>query len=312
MAMMRAIVRDDQDVGLRRVPVPELVGPDDVRIRVTVAGLCRTDLLVASGALPVRTPLVLGHEFAGVVDAVGPAVRTVAPGDRVAVNPVYGCGSCPVCAADPINCPRRTMLGMHRDGAFAEFVVVPAANVVRVPPSVDDLTAAYAEPVAAALAVLNAGLDQTMNGLVHGRNRFARLVEFVLRDAEFRTLTRIDPAEGGRPDDDTFDFTIETGLDGPTLDELFRVTRPGGIVVVKSRHATRSHVDFAPAVRKQLTIRAVNYGPFCRAVGLLAEARVDPSGLFGPSYPISQWAEAFTTAACDESAKVFLSPHESA
>ncbi|QEL14668.1 zinc-dependent alcohol dehydrogenase [Limnoglobus roseus] len=302
MAMMRAVVLDDRGVGFRRVPIPELRHPDDVRVRVSVAGLCRTDLLVAAGKLPVATPRVLGHEFSGTVEAVGPAAAGVKPGDRVAVNPVFGCGRCPVCAADPINCPRRTMLGLDRDGAFAEFVVVPAANVFPVPPHVPELAAAYAEPVAAALAVFNAGLDPSEYGLVHGNNRFARLVELVLCDAGFGTLSRVDPAVAL---DDEFDFAVETGLDGPTFDDLVRVIRPGGTLVVKSRQAVRVGVDFAAAVRKQLTIRAVNYGPFRRAVGLLAEGRLNLTGLFGATYPLERWHEAFA-AAGNEAAKVFL------
>ena len=307
MTTMRAVVLDGQGVGLRWIPVPELAHPTDVRVRVSVAGLCRTDLLVAAGRLPAATPLVLGHEFAGVVDAVGPAVRDVSPGDRVAVNPIFGCGRCAVCAIDPINCPRRTMLGTDRDGAFAEYVVVPAANIFPVPPHVADLSAAYAEPVAAALAVFNAGLDHSMYGLVHGGNRFARLVEFILRDAGFDSLTLFDPARGCRLEDDAFDFAIETGLDGTTLDELIRVTRPGGTIVLKSRQAVRVEADFSQAVRKQLTIRAVNYGSFRKAVGLVAEGRLDLSGLYGPTYPLERWDEAFA-AAVGEAAKVFLTP----
>jgi threonine dehydrogenase-like Zn-dependent dehydrogenase len=308
MAMMQAVMRDGRGVGLRRVPVPELTLADDVRIHVSVAGLCRTDLLVASGQLPAATPLVLGHEFAGSVDAVGPLVEGVKPGDRVAVNPVFGCGRCAVCANDPINCPRRTMLGIDRDGAFAEFVTVPAANLFPVPPDVDDLAAAYAEPVAAALAVFNADLDPDDHGLVLGDNRLARLVELVLRDAGFGTLTMV-ASLGDRQAfrDDTFDFAIETGLDGPTLDDLIRVIKPAGTLVLKSRQAGRMDADFALAVRKQLTIRGVNYGPFPRAVGLIAEGRLDLSGLIGPTYPLERWAEAFE-AAVDESSKVFLSP----
>lgn len=307
MTMMRAIVLNGLGVGLHRVPVPKLTRPDDVRVRVTVTGLCRTDLLVAAGKLPVTTPLILGHEFAGVVEATGPAAEGVTPGDRVAVNPVFGCGRCDVCVTDPVNCPRRTMLGIDRDGAFAEFVVVPATHVFPVPTHVTDLAAAYAEPVTAALAVLNADLTPSMYGLVHGGNRFAQLVELVLRAVGFDRVARSDSSGDTRPDDDAFDFAIETGLDGATFDELVRVVRPGGTLVLKSRQTTRANVDFAAAIRKQLTIWAVNYGPFRRAVGLLAECRLDSAGLFGPVYPSDQWSDAFA-AAGDETAKVFLSP----
>lgn len=308
MAMMRAVVFDKGGVELRRVAIPGLSQPDDVRIRVSVAGLCRTDLLIASGKRSDSIPLVLGHEFAGYIDEVGPSVDGLKSGDRVAVNPVFGCGRCPTCAADPINCVRRTMLGIDRDGAFAEFVVVPEANAFLLPSHVDDWSAAYAEPVAAAMAVLNAELAPHAHGLIHGGNRFARLVERVLGNAKFRDLTRVDPAQDQQSlKDDAFDFAVETGLDGSTLDDLMRVIKPGGTLVLKSRQAVRIEADFAQAVRKQLTIRGVNYGPFRRAVAHIAEGRLDLSDLFGPTFPLELWAEAFATAG-DEATKVFLKP----
>src|SRR5438552_2979850 len=108
MATMRAVVKRGANVSLGRVPVPDLANPDDIRLRVTVAGLCRTDLLVAAGKLPSADSVVLGHEFAGVVDAVGPAVRGLRPGDRVAVRPLVPFGDCGVCrSGDDINRPRR-------------------------------------------------------------------------------------------------------------------------------------------------------------------------------------------------------------
>src|SRR4029079_15022903 len=135
-------------------------------------------------------------------------------------------------------------------GVFPALRPVPAARACPIPPHVADPAAAYAEPVAAAMAVFNARLDPQEHGLVHGDNRFARLIELVLRDGGFRTLSRVDPALGGRGlADDAFDFAIETGLDGPTLDDLIRVIRPGGTLLVKSRQATRVDVDFGPAVR---------------------------------------------------------------
>ena len=309
MATMRAVVRRGTAVALERLPVPELRGPDDVRVRVAVAGLCRTDLLVAAGKLPSADPVVLGHEFAGTVDALGPAVAGLRVGDRVAVRPLVPCGNCGVCrSGDDINCPHRSMLGVDRDGAFAEFVVLPAACLVPVPPHVPDLAAAYAEPVAAALAVFNAGIAPHQHGLVYGGNRFARLVEMLLRTRGFRHITTHDPAAACEPlPDDAFDFVIETGLDGWVMADLIRVTKPGGTLVLKSRVPRHVPVDFLPAVLKQLTFRAVSYGPFRRAVGLLAEG-LDVSDLLGPVRPLEEWEAAFEKARGREAKKLFLAP----
>jgi L-iditol 2-dehydrogenase len=307
---MRAVVKRGANVSLARVPIPELRNPDDVRLRVAVAGLCRTDLLVAAGSLPSADPLVLGHEFAGVVDAIGAEVRGLRVGDRVAVRPLLPCGDCGVCrSGDDINCPRRSMLGVDRHGAFAEFVVVPAACAVPVPPHVPDLAAAYAEPVAAALAVFNAGIAPHQHGLVHGGNRFARLVEMLLRAYAFRSVVLHDPAAACEPlPDDAFDFVIETGLDGWVMADLIRLTKPGGTVVIKSRVPKDVPVDFLPAVLKQLTFRAVNYGSFRKAVGLLAEG-LDVTELLGVVRPLEEWATAFEKARGREGKKLFLAPN---
>lgn len=308
MTTMRAVVKRGANVSLAHVPVPELRSADDVRLRVTVAGLCRTDLLVAAGSLPSADPLVLGHEFAGTIDAVGTEVRGLRVGDRVAVRPLVPCGDCGVCrSGDDINCPRRSMLGVDRDGAFAEFVVVPAACVVPVPPHLSDLAAAYAEPVAAALAVFNAGVAAHHHGLVHGGNRFARLVEMLLRAHGFRSVTLHDPTASEPLPDDAFDFAIETGLDRRVMADLIRVTKPGGTVVIKSRVPKDVPVDFLPAVLKQLTFRAVNYGSFRKAVGLLAEG-LDVAELLGPVRPLEEWATAFEEARGREGKKLFLAP----
>jgi L-iditol 2-dehydrogenase len=304
MPTMRALTRSGDRVELRDVPVPALTRPDDVRVRVSVVGLCRTDLLAAEGKIPAADPVVLGHEFAGVVEAAGPRAGVTA-GDRVAVNPVFGCGRCPVCDSDPINCPDRTMLGLDRGGALAEFVVVPAANVFPVPPHATDFAAAYAEPVAAALAVFNAGIEPHHRGLVLGSNRFARLVGQVLQAAGFSRVESYTPGGDLPVRGGGYDFVIETGLTGSLLPLMMHAARPGGTLVLKSRVPGESVVDFQAVVRKQLRVCGVNYGPFRRAVGLLAEGRIDLSTLLGPVFPLADWQAAFA-AARSEATKVFL------
>jgi NADPH:quinone reductase-like Zn-dependent oxidoreductase len=116
--------------------VPELRGPRDVRLRVEAAALNRLDLFVVGGlpGITITPPWVVGSDGAGVVDAVGPEVTTVRPGDRVVVNPGYGCGQCEYCRdGDAPLCPRYHIFGEHEPGFLAEYVVVPA-RCVRVRP----------------------------------------------------------------------------------------------------------------------------------------------------------------------------------
>lgn len=118
------------------MPVPPIVAPDDVRVRIHSAALNHLDLFVVRG-LPHLPPFphIVGSDGAGVVDAVGPAVQDVAVGARVMINPGVSCGTCEYCARgdDPL-CRSYRMLGEHRAGTLAEYVVVPARNLGRVPP----------------------------------------------------------------------------------------------------------------------------------------------------------------------------------
>ena len=303
MPTMKAIRKAGANLELCRLEVPR-PGAGEVQVRVESAGVCRTDVHVARGRLPSADPVVLGHEFAGVVTALGDGVTNVGRGDRVAVLPLMPCGACIVCQKDdPINCPRRTMLGVDRDGAFAAFVVVPAALAYVLPETVPFAAAAYAEPIAAALGVMAAGLSPQGRGLVMGHNRFAVLIERLLRLHGFRDLVVGDEAEG-----DEFDFVIETGLSDDTLWRMTRAARPGGTLVLRSRRPGPFALDALTAVTKQLTIRAVNYGPFRRALGLLVEGALDLGGLVGPAHPLEEYEEVFAGAERSEDVKLFFDP----
>jgi L-iditol 2-dehydrogenase len=293
------------------VPPPVLRAADDVLIRVHVAGICRTDVYAAEGRLPVREPLILGHEFAGVVEASGPQVCHVAPGQRVAVMPFIACRCCEQCRSGlELVCQHKSMLGVDRDGAFAELVVVPAAEVYPIPPSVSFHEAAYAEPLAAALAVLHAGLRRDQHGLIVGHNRFALLLGKVLRAHGFDHFMIYDPVEDAVPAENSLDFAIETVATTEALATMVRAVRPRGTVVLKSRQPRSVGLNLAAAVAKDLTFRAVFSGPFAEAVALLADRRLDLGDLRGPTYPLESFADALLAAKEDEGSKWFLKPEE--
>ena len=136
------------------VPVPELADPGDVRIRVHAAALNHLDLFVAKGLPGVQHqfPHVMGADGAGVVDATGDAVTAVRRGDRVMINPGLSCGRCAACGAGEESlCDAFRLLGEHRPGTAAEYVVVPAANVAPVPAAMG-----WAQAAAFPLATLTA------------------------------------------------------------------------------------------------------------------------------------------------------------
>ncbi len=123
-------------LAVREVEEPGLRSASDVKVRVRAAALNHIDLFVARG-LPGSEPVfphVVGADAAGIVEAVGPAVRAVVPGDRVMLNPGISCGACQACLeGEESLCRSFRILGEHLPGTLAEFVVVPEDNVARVP-----------------------------------------------------------------------------------------------------------------------------------------------------------------------------------
>ena len=148
---MKALALDGvggiEHLAVRELPRPELEAPGDARVRIHAAGLNRLDLFVAEGLPGVRYafPHIVGSDGAGVVDAVGPAVTTVRPGQRVMINPGLSCGSCAACReGEESLCHAFRVVGEHRPGTVAEFVVVPAQNLAPVPPGMPwDQAAAF-------------------------------------------------------------------------------------------------------------------------------------------------------------------------
>lgn len=302
---MKALVKDGAEVRLRQIDEPKLAHPNDVRIKVAAAGLCRTDLYVAEGLLSSRAQLVLGHEFAGTVLECGGQVAHLATDQRVAVFPWKGCGHCPWCRAGQATaCPQRQMLGVHLDGAFAEEIVVPAGLVYPLDDATSFQAAAYAEPVAASLAVLKAGLGSNQRGIVYGRNRIAELTLRLMRLHGFRQVELLEP--GKLYDECSFDFVVETLTAPSEVNNMLRILKPGGTLVVKSRHPQPLQLDLQTLVPKELRLAAVNYGDFRRSLELLQEPAFDYSDLLGAGHPLEDWRSLFEEARRDESTKSFF------
>lgn len=125
-----------EHLGVRDVPAPEIRQPDDVLVRIKAAALNRLDLFVVSGLPGVKYafPHIMAGDAAGVIEAVGPGVKTWAPGDRVMINPGLSCYQCESCLAGEHSlCETYRLLGEHVPGTAAEYIVVPARNLGMVP-----------------------------------------------------------------------------------------------------------------------------------------------------------------------------------
>jgi propanol-preferring alcohol dehydrogenase len=120
---------------LDEIPIPE-IGPNDVLVEVRACAICGSDLHIMEGITPTPyRPITLGHEPAGIAREIGSQVESVAVGDHVFINPILVCGVCDYCRRGRTHiCARRRVLGIHREGALAEYVSVPATNIVKLPP----------------------------------------------------------------------------------------------------------------------------------------------------------------------------------
>jgi len=143
------------DYGLvdRPKPVP---APDEALVKVSRSALCHTDVIIREGVAPhVRYPVVPGHEFAGVIEECGPAVKYHKPGERVTVHTILSCGQCLPCRkGDTVACEHYDELGSKRDGGFAQYCTVPGRNLFTLPEHVSLEEGALVEPLANAVSAV--------------------------------------------------------------------------------------------------------------------------------------------------------------
>lgn len=135
--MKAAVLKAAKEMAVEEVPVPA-PGEGEVLIKVAANGLCHTDLTYYEGHVKVEYPLILGHEAAGEVAETGPGCANLAAGDAVLLPPVYGCGECDFCKRGEDNlCPKSIMLGGARDGAYAQYIVMPEKFAFKMKPGLD-------------------------------------------------------------------------------------------------------------------------------------------------------------------------------
>lgn len=310
---MRALRRFADETRLVELPDPE-PGPGEVLVAIDLVGICRTDLYAAAGRLPVRAPVTLGHELTGLVTAVGEGVEGLSPGDRVTAEPLRPCGACAVCRAGPepagrvTDCLTPCMIGLAVDGAFAEQARLPASLLHKVPPGLTPERAAFVEPLAAAMAVLDAGIDPNRPGLVYGAGRIAELTARVLESA------RTDPAAAlhrGRGDDlapATLEWIVETEATTASIQACIALLRPGGRLILKSRPHSPVELDTRLLAQRRLSLVGAHYGRFDQAIAAISEGHIPVDDLLGPRHALDDWRELFPRLERDEQVKHFFAP----
>lgn len=294
---IRLLKRPGEDAALVPMERPE-PGPGQALVRVLTVGLCRTDLLVADGRLPVAGPVVLGHEFSGIVEACGPGA-SIAPGTLVAADPTF-----------PLEDGTDGFIGVDADGALATWLPLPAERLFAAD-GLDPRHAAYLEPIAAAMGGLGAVREAGGRGAVVGDNRIAGLTAAVLAapgdGGDLPAFDRISHADLASLPANSYDWLLETRLSDALLADAARVLRPGGRLVVKSRHLDAASLPIRAYVLKRLSVVGRTRSGFPEAMRWLRGNQETVSGLIGKEFPIGSWAEAFAAAESGEGNKVFVS-----
>lgn len=153
--MKAVVIRAPHEASIETVPYPEPAA-NEVTVKVSNCGICGTDYHIFEGEFLSPYPIIPGHEFAGVIDKVGDNVKDFAVGDRVSVDPTLYCGECEYCLTKRVNqCKNWGALGNTTSGSMAEYVSVPARNVVKMPETMSFEEGAFIEPVACVVHGMN-------------------------------------------------------------------------------------------------------------------------------------------------------------
>jgi threonine dehydrogenase-like Zn-dependent dehydrogenase len=306
MTEMQALIKEKGGVALRLTSLPPCDEPHSVLIRVHTAGICRTDLAVMRHQLSTPEPLITGHEFAGTVVAMGAAVKSLKLGQRVTAMPLLPCFTCFACLSNqPETCLQGKMLGLHVSGAFAEYVALPHSLVFPLSDQISWKMAAFTEPVAAAGAIFKAAIEKHQRGAILGAGRISELSLRLLRSQGFGHVVQADNAS--ELAENSCDWLIETGLASTDLDTLFQALKPGGLLLLKSRHLPQLVFNPRELIRKEIRIQGVYYAPFSWALDWLEKNASLVNDLLGEVYPAHNWERAVKVAEAGESQKIFLS-----
>jgi threonine dehydrogenase-like Zn-dependent dehydrogenase len=319
---MKALRFDGNQLRLtENAPVPGIEG--EALVRVILAGICNTDLEIVRGYAGFSG--TIGHEFVGIV--VSSPDRSQ-EGCRVVGEINAGCGVCALCRdGDPRHCSERSVLGIYRrDGAFAEFLSLPARNLLFVPDGISDRQAVFTEPLAAACEILDqVRIEPAHRVVVIGDGKLGQLIARVLattgceltmigkhpeklalaqgiRCMEVRGIDAATPAR--------FDIVVEASGSPDGLRLALGLVRPRGFVVLKSTFHAVASLDTSRVVVDEITLIGSCCGRFAPALDLLATVNMHVEQLISAEYGLSEGIAAMKQARETSSLKILLRPEQ--
>jgi L-iditol 2-dehydrogenase len=326
---------------LREVNKP-VAGPGDLLVRIEACGVCGTDRHLFHGEFPCTPPVTLGHEFSGIVEAIGTAVSGFSVGERVTGDPNIACGRCPHCHAGRINlCHNLVAIGIRRDGGFAEYVVLPQKQAFLLPNDLRPTHGAFCEPLGCCLhgvdlaqvrpgssvAVLGGGVIGLLTVQL-ARLAGATTIILSTRQASRRALAKelgatatVDPIacdiidtvvgpSGLMPGG--VDVVFECAGVRETVEQSMRLARAGGTVVVVGVMPQGMKAEFEPfdLLFRELRVLGSFLNPFThrRAADLIASGAIEIDKLISRQVTLEEAAAVIANPPAPGEVKVLVVP----
>ncbi len=306
------------------VPKPEIKNDDDVIVRITSGGICGSDIGIYNGTNSLATyPRLIGHEFGGIVTETGKNVTSVKAGDKVAVDPVISCGHCYACRIGRHNvCSTLEVMGVHRDGGFAEFGCAPEANIHKFHKDFDESFLGLVEPftigveinrrgqitkgdkvlimgsgpigIAAMQVAKRNGAEVIMTDLVKERldkalSMGADEVVLVSEENLEERLLKFTDGEG-------IPVIVDTVCIPSSFEQSVQLACPAGRIVVLGLKNVPSQITMADITKKELTIAGsrLNNNCFDEVIAGFEDGTLHPEQLMTKSYNYKDIMEALT------------------
>lgn len=314
-------------------------GPRDLLLRVAAGGICGTDPHILHGVYPANLPIIPGHEYAGVVEAVGSEVDGFRPGDHVAVDPNIVCNECYFCRRGKAHlCKNLTALGVNIPGGFAEYSVVPVAQAYKLPTDYPLEQAALAEPVACCLRGMDlSGIGSGDRVVIFGAGPMGAIMLQLARLQGASQVIMVEPQAGRarRAEKLGANWVIDPAKEDPVnairgqfpdgievvfdcsgnreaIRQTLQLVMRGGTVMLYGVCAKEHNVDLNPfwVNDNEITIRGSYNNPYThsRAIDLLVSGRIDASAVVTTSFPLKDAQEAFRATGSEEVLKVVIAP----
>ncbi len=310
----------DKSLEIQQLPYPDRK-PKDAIVRVTMTGICNTDLEITKGYVPGFSG-VLGHEFIGIVQE---AKDITLIGKRCTAEINFGCGVCNYCTNGlERHCPHRSVLGIiNQQGCFADYVSVPEKSLVHIPDEISNRRAIFIEPLAAALEILDqVTITKRTKVLLLGDGKLGLLIGYMLASTgcnltvvgkhrhklNYLVATSARIVQRDSFAEDIYDVVVEATGNSSALTMAMNCIKPRGTIVLKSTYAQDMQFNPSQLVVNEVSLIGSRCGQFSKAIDFLLHNNIPLEDMIDGEFSLAQGIEAFEFSSRPKTIKTILVP----